>query len=232
MEWEKLLFEAEELNYLELFLRTTILYFVLFLADKSLGFRQPGIVTPYNFLVAAGISHIAASRMVQPASRPIDAIAITFVYILIILLVSFSYIKVSPYIASKKQKVLVKKGKVNKGDLRRAMLTLDNLLSILRKKNVFDLQNVEYVIAEPNGDFSVAKDSHSLPVTKSTMGIPMTTKELTKILIYDGKVDRKIMKEKHLSIDWVYFQLKEQNVTDIAEVNLGLITEQNELFIH
>ncbi|RBP06170.1 YetF domain-containing protein [Rossellomorea aquimaris] len=232
MEWENLLFKAEELNYLELFLRTTILYFVLFLADKSLGFRQPGIVTPYNFLVAAGISHIAASRMVQPASRPIDAIAITFVYILIILLVSYSYIKVSPYIASKKQKVLVKKGKVSKGNLRKSMLTIDNLLSILRKKNVFDLQNVEYVIAEPNGDFSVAKDSLSLPVTKSSMGIPMTTKELTKILIYDGKVDRKIMKEKHLSIDWVYFQLKEQNVTDIEEVNLGLITEQNELFIH
>ncbi|MGF3104397.1 YetF domain-containing protein [Rossellomorea sp. DUT-2] len=232
MEWENLLFKAEELTYLELFLRTTILYFVLFLADKALGFRQPGIVTPYNFLVAAGISHIAASRMVQPASRPIDAIAITFVYILIILLVSYSYIKISPYIASKRQKVLVEKGKVNKGNLRKTMLTIDNLLSILRKKNVFDLQNVEYVIAEPNGDFSVAKDSHTLPVTKSTMGIPMTTKELTKILIYDGKVDRKIMKEKQLNIDWVYLQLKEQNVTDIADVNLGLITEQNELFIH
>lgn len=232
MEWKSILFEAEDLNYLELFLRTTILYFVLFLADKSLGFRQPGIVTPYNFLVGAGISHIAASRMVQPASRPIDAIAIIFVYILIILLISYSYIKLSPYIASKRQIVLVKKGKVDKGNLRKSMLTLDNLLSIVRKKNVFDLQNVDYVISEPNGDFSVAKNSHSLPVTKSTMNIPMTTKELTKILIYDGKVDRKIMKEKHLNIDWVYLQLKEQNVTDIEDVNLGLITEQNELFIH
>jgi uncharacterized membrane protein YcaP (DUF421 family) len=232
LEWKSLLFKAEELNYLELFLRTTILYFVLFLADKSLGFRQPGIVTPYNFLVGAGISHIAASRMVQPASRPIDAIAIIFVYILIILLVSYSYIKLSPYIASKRQNVLVKKGKVDKVNLRKSMITIDNLLSILRKKNVFDLQNVEYVIAEPNGDFSVAKDSHSLPVTKSTMGIPMTTKELTKILIYDGKVDRKILKEKHLSLDWLYLQLKEQNVTDISDVNLGLINEQGELFIH
>ncbi|MGM0751909.1 MAG: YetF domain-containing protein [Bacillota bacterium] len=232
MEWKSILFEAEDLNYLELFLRTTILYFVLFLADKSLGFRQPGIVTPYNFLVGAGISHIAASRMVQPASRPIDAIAIIFVYILIILLISYSYIKLSPYIASKRQIVLVKKGKVDKGNLRKSMLTLDNLLSIVRKKNVFDLQNVDYVISEPNGDFSVAKNSHSLPVTKSIMNIPMTTKELTKILIYDGKVDRKIMKEKHLNIDWVYLQLKEQNVTDIEDVNLGLITEQNELFIH
>ncbi|WP_052504511.1 YetF domain-containing protein [Rossellomorea aquimaris] len=232
MEWKSILFEAEDLNYLELFLRTTILYFVLFLADKSLGFRQPGIVTPYNFLVGAGISHIAASRMVQPASQPIDAIAIIFVYILIILLISYSYIKLSPNIASKRQIVLVKKGKVDKGNLRKSMLTLDNLLSIVRKKNVFDLQNVDYVISEPNGDFSVAKNSHSLPVTKSTMNIPMTTKELTKILIYDGKVDRKIMKEKHLNIDWVYLQLKEQNVTDIEDVNLGLITEQNELFIH
>ncbi|WP_197489777.1 YetF domain-containing protein [Rossellomorea aquimaris] len=232
MEWKDILFEAEELSYLELFFRTTILYFVLFLADKSLGFRQPGIVTPYNFLVGAGISHIAAARMVQPQSRPIDAIAITFVYIVIILLVSYSYIKLSPYIASKKQNVLVKNGKVKKGNLRKSLLTIDNMFSILRQKNVFGLENVDYLIAEPNGHYSVAKNSHSLPVTKSTMGIPMTTKELTRILIYEGKIDRKVLKDKNLKIDWVHAQLKEQKVTSIGEVYIGLITEQNELYLN
>ncbi|MGB3260727.1 YetF domain-containing protein [Paenisporosarcina sp.] len=232
MEWKDLLFKAEELNYLELIFRTTILYFVLFLADKSLGFRQPGIVTPYNFLVAAGISHIAASRMVQPQSRPIDAIAIIVVYIALILLISYSYLKLSPYITSKKQTVLIEKGRVKKKYLRRSLLTIDNLFSILRQKNVFDLKSVDYLFAEPNGDFSVAKNSNALPVTIATMGIPTTPKELSSILIYEGRIDRKKLSEKNLDMEWVHEQLKRQNVTDISSVYIGLLNSKNELYIN
>lgn len=232
MEWKDLLFKAEELNYLELFFRTTILYLVLFLADKSLGFRQPGIVTPYNFLVAAGISHIAASRMVQPQSRPIDAIAIIVVYIALILLISYSYLKLSPYFTSKKQTVLIEKGRVKKKYLRRSMLTIDNLFSILRQKNVFDLKSVDYLFAEPNGDFSVAKNSNALPVTIAIMGIPTTPKELSSILIYEGRIDNKVLSEKKLDMEWVLEQLKRQNVPDISSVYIGLLTSKNELYIN
>jgi uncharacterized membrane protein YcaP (DUF421 family) len=232
LDWKDLFFKAEELNYLELFLRTTILYFVLFLADKSLGFRQPGIVTPYNFLVAAGISHIAASRMVQPESRPIDAIAIIVVYIALILLISYSYLKLSPHFTSKRQTVLIEKGRVKKDNLRKSMLTIDNMFSILRQKNVFDLRNVDYLIAEPNGDFSVAKNSNTLPITISTMGIPTTQKELSRILIYEGIIDNKILSEKNLNLDWVHEQLTRQNIPDIANVYIGLLTSNNELYIN
>ena len=232
MDWKDILFKAEELNYVELFFRTTILYFVLFLADKSLGFRQPGIVTPYNFLVAAGISHIAASRMVQPQSRPIDAIAITIVYIVLILLISYSYLKVSPYFASKKQTVLIEKGRVRKDNLRKSLLTIDNIFSILRQRNIFDIRNVDYLIAEPNGDFSVAKNSNALPITISTMGIPTTPKELTRILIYEGVIDVQVLSEKNLDLDWVHEQLKKQDVPDVSHVYIGLLTSNNELYIN
>jgi len=232
VDWKDIFFKADELNYLELFVRTTILYFVLFVADKSLGFRQPGIVTPYNFLVAAGISHIAASRMVQPQSRPIDAIAIIIVYILLILLISYSYLKVFPYFAAKRQTVIVEKGRVKKNNLRKAMLTIDNMFSILRQKNVFELKNVDYLIAEPNGDFSVAKNSGALPITRSSMGIPTTPKELSKILIYEGIVDTKILNDLNLNMDWVQQQLKKQNVSDIRTVYIGLLTPDHELYIN
>lgn len=231
MDWKDIFFKADDLSYLELFFRASLLYFVLFLADKSLGFRQPGIITPYNFLVAAGISHIAASRMVQPESRPIDAISIIVVYIILILLISYSYLKVSPLFASKRQTILVENGKVNKVNLRKSILTIDNLFSILRQRNIFDLQNVDYIIAEPNGDFSVAKNSNELPLTKSDMIIPTTPREMTSILIYEGTIDMKMLKEKNLDVEWIQQQLRNQNVTDIGTVFIGLLTSKGELYI-
>ena len=232
MDWKNIFFEAQELNYLELFLRTTILYFVLFLADKALGFRQPGIVTSYNFLVAAGISHIAASRMVQPQSRLIDAVSIIIVYISIILLISYSYLKVSPSFSSKKQTIIVEKGRVKKDNLRKAMLTIDNLFSILRQNDVFDLQNVDYLIAEANGDFSVAKNSNELPITKSLMGIQTTSKQLSGILIYEGIIDLHLLSDRKLNMNWVYEQLKKQNISDIKSIYIGVLTPNNELYIN
>lgn len=231
VEWENIFFKAQELSYLELFIRATILYFLLFFADKALGFRQPGIVTPYNFLVAAGISHIAASRMVQPQSRPIDAIAIIIVYISIILLISYIYFKV-PSIVSKRQTVLIEKGKVKKKNLRKSILTIDNMFSILRQKKAFDLQSVDYLIAEPNGDFSVIQNSNELPLPKSIMGIQTTPKELSKILIYEGRIDTKILKKEGLDMKWVYEQLQKQNISALENIYIGLLTPQRELYIN
>ena len=66
MNMHTIFFQGEKLNILELFMRASILYFILFGSTKAMGFRQSGALTSYNFLMAAGISHIAASRMVNP----------------------------------------------------------------------------------------------------------------------------------------------------------------------
>jgi uncharacterized membrane protein YcaP (DUF421 family) len=97
---------------------------------------------------------------------------------------------------------------------------------------VFDLKSVDYLFAEPNGDFSVAKNSNALPVTIATMGIPTTPKELSSILIYEGRIDRKKLSEKNLDMEWVHEQLKRQNVTDISSVYIGLLNSKNELYIN
>lgn len=144
-------FQGEKLGIIELFVRTSILYFMLFGSSKVMGFRQPGIMTPYNFLMAAGISHIAASRMVSPKARLVDAIAIIIVYTLINLYISYLYFKI-PSIVSQKPIILVKNGKLIKNNILKAKLTIDNLFSILRQKDATNLEKVDYLIAESTGD--------------------------------------------------------------------------------
>ena len=186
-------FQGEKLNIPELFIRASILYFMLFGSTKVMGFRQPGILTSYNFLMAAGISHIAASRMVNPKSRLVDAIAIIVVYTLINLFISYLYFK-APSVVSQKPIILVKNGKMIKNNISKAKLTIDNLISILRQKDAPNLEKVEYLIAESTGDFSVAVNNNSLPITKLDMAIATPQDILSQILIYKGKIDKKFLK--------------------------------------
>lgn len=223
-------FEGEKLNIPELFIRASILYFMLFGSTKAMGFRQPGILTPYNFLMAAGISHIAASRMVNPKSRLVDAMVIIVIYTLINLFISYLYFK-APSVVSQKPIILVKNGKILKKNLSKAKLTIDNLFSILRQKDAPNIEKVEYLIAEATGDFSTAINSNSLPVTKLDMAIEPKQDSLPQILIYKGNVDKQILKMNSLSYDWIKTELKSNNIDSINHIYLGILTSDKKLYV-
>ncbi|WP_187296354.1 YetF domain-containing protein [Tepidibacter mesophilus] len=224
-------FEGEKFGILELFIRASILYFMLFGSAKIMGFRQPGIVTPYNFLMAAGISHIAAARMVNPKARLVDAMSIIIIYTLINLFISYLYFKL-PSITSQKPIILIKNGKVIKNNLLKAKLTIDNLFSILRQKDASNIEKVEYLIFEATGDFSIALNNNTLPVIKKDMGIEPPPDSLSEIVIYKGKVDQKILTNNNLNHDWVINELKLNNINNIEDVYLGILTPNKKLYIN
>ncbi|WP_368487461.1 YetF domain-containing protein [Clostridium sp. BJN0013] len=223
-------FQGEKLSILELFIRTSILYFMLFGSAKVMGFRQPGILTSYNFLMAAGISHIAASRMVNPKARLVDAIAIIIVYTLINLFIAYLYFKV-PSVVSQKPIILVKNGKLIKNNLSKAKLTIDNLISILRQKDAPNLEKVEYLIAESTGDFSAAVNNNNLPITKLDMAMDTPQDILSQILIYKGKIDEKILKKNRLGYNWIEEELKSNNIDNVNDIYLGILTSDKKLYI-
>jgi len=223
-------FQGEKLSILELFIRASILYFMLFGSAKVMGFRQPGILTSYNFLMAAGISHIAASRMVNPKSRLVDTIAIIIVYTLINLFISYLYFKV-PSIVSQKPIILVKNGKIIKNNISKAKLTIDNLFSILRQKDAPNLEKVEYLIVESTGDFSAAVNNNNLPITKLDMAMEPSQDILSQIIIYKGKIDEKILKKNKLSYDWIENELKSNNIDNINDIYLGILTSDKKLYL-
>jgi uncharacterized membrane protein YcaP (DUF421 family) len=223
-------FQGKTLNVIELFIRATILYFMLFGSTKVMGFRQPGILTSYNFLMAAGISHIAASRMVNPESRLVDAIPIIIVYTLINLFISYLYFK-APSVVSQKPIILIKNGKLIKSNLSKAKLTLDNLISILRQKDVSNLEKVAFLIAESTGDFSVSVNNNNLPITKIDMAMEPSQDTLSQILIYKGKIDEKILKRNSLNYGWIDKELKSNNIDNIKDIYLGLLTTDKKLYI-
>ncbi len=126
----------------------------------------------------------------------------------------------------------MKNGKIIKKNLKKTRLTIDNLFSILRVKDSFNLEQVDYLIAETTGDYSVAVKSDEQPVTKSLMGIPTTPSELSQLLIYEGKVDQKILEKNELNQQWIDQQLKLNNISKLEQVYVGILTPTQTLYIN
>lgn len=230
MDIKRIFFEGENLRVLELFIRTSILYFTLFVSIKLMKFCQPSTITPYNFLTAAITSNIAAFRIIDPKSRPVDGILIILLYTLIHLFISYLYFK-APSIVTQKPIILIKKGKVIKENLFKSKLTIDNLFSILREKNANSIENVEYLLAEAVGDFSIAINNNNLPPTKSDINIETLEDILSEIIIYEGKIDKKVLTKNNLDYGWIESQLKLMNIDDINKVYLGVLTPDKKLYL-
>ncbi len=222
--------KAHELTVPDLILRTTILYFTLFVSAKFMGYRQPGVITPYNFIMAAGASHVAAARIVNPESRPLDAIIIITIATIINLLISYTFLKF-PSLVQQRSHLLIKNGQIIKDNLSKTNLTVYNLLSILRQKNVFSPGDADYVIAEPTGDFSVLVNPRHSPPTKQSLSISAHAQILPEVLIYKGKIDEVVLRRHALDAAWLQQELAKNNIARASDVFFAVLQSNKTLYI-
>lgn len=69
-------------------------------------------------------------------------------------------------------------------------------------------------------------------ITKSDMNINIPTpKYLPSEIISDGKIVKHNLKELNLSEDWLYSQLKIQNISNLADIIYGELQSDGTLFL-
>lgn len=142
---------------LTLFIRTLIVYIFLVIAMRMGGKRQIGELQISELVTALLLSEIAA----LPIGH--EEIPITFAIVPILTVICVEII--CAFIVTKSQplkklfdgtpSVLIRKGKLDKAELGKARMGLEELLSEARLKGISDISDLEYAILEQNGKLSV-----------------------------------------------------------------------------
>lgn len=97
--------------------------------------------------------------------------------------------------------VVVQNGKFVYKNLREIRYSIDNILQMLREKNIFDINEVETTIIEANGALSVLKKSQKNAVTLEDMNITKPTSTISFPVIVEGTIYADVLKdEKSLEI--------------------------------
>lgn len=125
------LFGGEHLPAWSFSLRALILYFTLVIVTRWMGHRQVGIISGHNYLIAAGIVSLAGMRMVNPQSSLTAGLAIIVIYGLISVLLSKLDLRWSLRV-DRQPITLINEGRLLPENLRKARITLNELLSLLR----------------------------------------------------------------------------------------------------
>ncbi|WP_017471294.1 DUF421 domain-containing protein [Amphibacillus jilinensis] len=114
--------------------------------------------------------------------------------------------------------VIIHEGKFIYPHVKRIKYTIDNILQMLREKDIFDIGEVETAIIEPNGNLSVLKKKGG----QASEAYP---------IIMDGVIERDILKFVKVDEKWVLDQLTRLGITDLGSVFFASININHELHI-
>ena len=170
------------------YFRTIILYLVLIAAMRCLGKRQIGQLEPSEFVVAMLIADLASIPM-QNGGIPLlsGLVPILTVLGLELVLSGFALGSVKfRRLMCGKPVILIENGKPLQDNMRAARITLDELTSHLRQKDVLDLTTVQYAILETDGNLSVFPFPKDAPATAGEAGIQVKPQYIPLTIIEDG----------------------------------------------
>jgi uncharacterized membrane protein YcaP (DUF421 family) len=84
---------------------------------------------------------------------------------------------------------------------------------------------------ETDGELSVLPKSDKQPLTPSHINIQTTSTGLTRDIIIDGNLMNENLTAAGMDKNWLYSQLKSQNINNISEVFYAGLDSNKNLFI-
>lgn len=218
----------------QVIINTVISYSVLLLITRLLGKKQMSQLTFFNYVTGITIGSIAANMVDDEWDQfkvTIWGLILWALLTMIISMVMLKFPKVSDILHGQPT-IVIKRGKILYKELSKLGVDIDNLMMMLREKDVFSIMEVEYAILETNGELSILKKQDNLPVLKKDLNIPSERiKYLPTDLIIDGKIVKHNLKEMNLTEKWLFKQLKKEGIKDVQHVMYAQLQDDGTVYI-
>lgn len=206
-------------------IRTVIAFIWLFIVARLIGPKQVSQLSFFDYVSGVTIGSMASSLAVETEMRPVAVF--TGLGMFAVFAVGMTWLRHSRYNFRKwidgEPIVLVSDGKLKFESLGFARMTIDEMVMLLRRAGVFDLEEVDWAWLEPTGQISVKKKAIHQPATAKRLGIPVPTSPQAHQVIIDGKVLRATLKDTGKTEEWLHDRLTEQGISDPGEVAVGQV---------
>ena len=205
------------MTYGEILFRTATSFVALLVLTRLLGKKQVGHLTFFNYVTGITFGSTTAEIIVNRQITLLQGISSLVLWSLLafsVALIGLRSVKARE-ILDGQPTILVKQGKILEEALAKQHLNIDDLSMLLRNKDVFSPEEVEFAILEPDGKLSVLIKEELLPAE----------------LIVDGKIVEKNLNKIDVSVVWLNQQLKKANIYSLDQVFYAELQLDGSLYI-
>ena len=195
-------------------IRVTILYLFVTIAIRIMGKRNIGELQPTELVITLLLSEFASIPIEDnsvPLINSIIPVMLLISFEIIISVISMKSIKFRS-LSDGNPIIIIKNGKLDQKELKKLRLTIDDVLSGLRQKDIFDINDVAYAIIETNGTLSVLLKSSSQNATKSDVKAKSKDDGFTYPVIVDGAIIKKNLSFLGMNKSDIKKELEKKNV--------------------
>lgn len=220
-------------GYLEAIFRTLLSFVGILLYARLLGKQQMGQLTFYDYVTGITVGDIAANVALDPDHTLGISLWILTLFTALSYVTGVMTEKSRPLrkLIEGEPVILVHNGKILEHNMDKARYNMENLLMMLRQKDVFSLDDVEFAIAETDGDLSVQKKAAKRAVSPDDLGLQVPAEGLTSELIIDGEVIYANLKQNNLDESWLINQLKSLGYHDATQITYASVDINGHLYV-
>ena len=213
-------------------IRAALLYATVIFLIRLMGKRQIGELQPSELVMTILISEIASIPM-QDNNIPIaHSVAALF------LLVSFEILTSAISLKSYKLRtvlqghpvIVIRNGQIDMKALKKLRMTVNDLVSALRQKDVFEISQISYAIFETNGQISVLLKPEYRNSTAKDLDIYPADNGMPFAVICDGKIIEDTVTESGLDTDKIKKLIISSKVP-LEEIVIMTVTADGKAFI-
>jgi uncharacterized membrane protein YcaP (DUF421 family) len=219
--------------YFKILLDLVVGYFALFMIVKFLGKNQLSQVTPFDFISALIMGELVGSAIFD---EKIGVLPILFAIVIWGSLIYTTEIVTQKsrkmrYLFEGRPVMLINKGKLDWEAMKKNQIDIDQLQELLRFKDIFSLQDVEYAILENNGGVTVLRKSEADHPTCKDLKMKGEERTIPLTLISDGEVLSNNLKKADVNEDWLHKELKIKGCNQPDEISYAEYEPGKDLFI-
>ncbi|WP_041087974.1 DUF421 domain-containing protein [Jeotgalibacillus soli] len=219
-------------EWLDVVIRALIFLIVLFLITKWLGKKQISQLSFFEYVTGITIGSIGAELVTGLDRNIMHGIIGITTFAAIPYLAGIISLKSKTFrdIVEGKGSVLIKDGKIMEDNLKKEKYSTDELLELLRKKDVFQVSDVEFAVLEPAGDMSVMLKKENQPLTPKDINLHVHSGKEPQTVIMDGEILDEPLSTIGRNRKWLKTELEKLGVT-IENVFFGQVDSFGQLTV-
>ncbi|HEY8363970.1 MAG TPA: DUF421 domain-containing protein [Haloplasmataceae bacterium] len=208
-------------TYIQVTIELILGFISLLISVRIIGKRQMSQISPFDFISAIVLGELLGNAIYDKEVTIIEIIYALFLWTLLLFItekLTLKFIAPRRFLQSAPS-FIIYNGKFDYEKMGKEGLDFQEIIALLRQKDIFSVQDVDYCIFETSGNISVIK--------KNTSGNPI----LALPIIIEGKIIEDNLKYTQHSRDWVIKKLQEKQIINLNQILYAEWNNNDEIYI-
>ncbi|MFN7249217.1 MAG: DUF421 domain-containing protein [Anaerobacillus sp.] len=217
------------MDFSTIILRTVLIYFIILVVFRFMGKREIGQLSVLDFVVSIMIAELAVISIENIRVPMLNTIIP--IIILCSIQITLAWISLKSERLRKmidgKPSVLINKGKIDEGEMRKQRYNFDDLMIQLRQSNIRNVSDVEFAILEPSGELSVIKKTErekNDPNYAEKVNLPLP-------LVLDGVVQTEHLERIEKTPLWLRQELRKLGYKEIKKISYCSLNDNQTFYV-